>query len=271
MADSAGEQTITLPLQHPPQVINAGFGLHGVRDRVERWLLPELWALHLYDWNGELLIGDVWHRIRPGDLSIVPAGTPLEYRYAGPSQHIYAHFRQQPRSAGRRVPTVQELGHDAAELRARLSRIVAISDEGHRSAELWSVLWTVATRTPAAAQADHPAVSAAVDHIDRNLAGPLRVTEVARVAAISPSQLNRLFNARYRTSVNGYIQDRRLREANHLLRDTTQPISSIAASVGIADLQAFNKFCRTHFGEAPSKLRAAVRDRSGLAEPGDTA
>ncbi|HEY9294384.1 MAG TPA: helix-turn-helix transcriptional regulator, partial [Microlunatus sp.] len=242
-----GEQSVGLPLQHPPQVVSLGFGLHGVRDRVEHWLLPELYALHVYDWSGGLKIGEVLHPIRPGDISIIPPGMPMEYRYSGPSPHLYAHFRLAPDPSQVVVPTVQPLGPAVQQFRARLDAVTRSDDQAQRSATVWSLLWetTMLQREPEPAVGDqHAAVVEAVGYIERNLAGTLRVSDIARSVLVSPSHLNRLFHAGYGISVSAYIRDQRAQRAEHLLRDTTQAIGSVAASVGIGDLQAFNKFCR---------------------------
>ncbi|QDP94609.1 helix-turn-helix domain-containing protein [Microlunatus elymi] len=251
-------QLIAVPLQHPPQVVSLGFGLHGVRDRVEHWLLPELYALHIYDWHGSLKIGAVVHPIRPGDLSLIPPGTPMEYRYSGPSPHLYAHFRLTGGASSIEIPTVQPLGPLASEFRRRLGAVSSTDDRAQTSAAVWALLWEAAARRrepepPAGDQ--HAAVVTAVGYIERNLAGPLRVSVIARHALVSPSHLNRLFHATHGISVSTYIRDQRAERAAHLLRDTTQTISSVAASVGMPDLQAFNKFCRSRLGAPPSRLR----------------
>jgi len=43
--------------------------------------------------------------------------------------------------------------------------------------------------------------------------------------------------------------------ALHLLQASTLSVTAIAASVGIPDLQAFNKACRKAFGASPRALR----------------
>jgi AraC family transcriptional regulator len=44
--------------------------------------------------------------------------------------------------------------------------------------------------------------------------------------------------------------------ARHLLVSSTLSIPAVAASVGIADLQAFNKACRRELGGSPRAVRA---------------
>jgi AraC family transcriptional regulator len=58
--------------------------------------------------------------------------------------------------------------------------------------------------------------------------------------------------------VVGYIRQRRMARARHLLTATTMSIPAIAASIGITDLQAFNKACRRELGRSPRAIRAGA-------------
>jgi transcriptional regulator GlxA family with amidase domain len=57
-------------------------------------------------------------------------------------------------------------------------------------------------------------------------------------------------------TVVAYVRRRRMARARHLLQESTMPISAIAATVGMPDLQSLNKACRREFGLAPRALRA---------------
>jgi len=99
------------------------------------------------------------------------------------------------------------------------------------------------------------AVVVAMDYIEAHLAEPLTVPQIARYADVSHNHLTRLFRAETGDTVVAYIRQRRLARAEHLLRRSTMPIPAIAASVGIPDLQAFNKACRRELGAPPRRLR----------------
>jgi transcriptional regulator GlxA family with amidase domain len=58
--------------------------------------------------------------------------------------------------------------------------------------------------------------------------------------------------------VVGWIRQRRMARARHLLTATTMSIPAVAASVGITDLQAFNKACRRELGGSPRAVRAGA-------------
>ena len=248
---------VALPLDVPPVVVGLGVGLHGVRRRFERWQLPALYSLHLYSYRGELAVNRRVFEIRPGWVSLVPPGAVMEYRYQGPSEHLYAHLGFPPSQSVRAVPLMQNLGPAAPAIAERVRAATFLQNSGHRAAELWSVLWAIAllAETDGAAEV-HPAVSAAIRHIDAHLRDSLTVSDIAAATRFSVTHLDRVFRAATGRSVSSYLRDRRMSTARHLLEETTQSISSVATSVGIGDLQAFNKACRHYLGGSPRAIRA---------------
>ena len=95
----------------------------------------------------------------------------------------------------------------------------------------------------------------AVELIERRLADDLTVVQIAETVGISTGYLVRLFREAYGETVVGYMGRRRIERATHLLQRSTLPIKVIAASVGIGDLQRFNKAVRAHHGIGPRELR----------------
>lgn len=248
-------------LGEPPVVAAVGVGVHGVVSRTDVFRLPRLWQLHLYQYDAELTIDGTAHSIRPGRVSLVPPGTTVRYRYQGRSEHLYAHLRVAPAGPGRTVPLVQDTGPELPALTGLLLQAVASAGQTpeRARAEIWTALWRVAHLTPAAAHpGPHPAVTTAIAYIEAHLAAPLTVPDIARAAGVSHNHLTRLFRAETGNTVIGYIRRRRLDRAHHLLRATTLSIPAVAASVGIPDLQAFNKACRRELGASPRAVRGAV-------------
>ncbi|MBZ3901722.1 MULTISPECIES: AraC family transcriptional regulator [Streptomyces] len=246
-------------LGEPPDVALIGVGVHGVASRTDVFRLPELWQLHLYQYEAELTVDGTAHALRPGRVSLVPPGTTVRYRYRGRSEHLFAHLRITPAGPPRTVPVVQDAGPELPVLTGLLLQAVAAapSEPDRTRAELWTTLWRVAHLTPPAAAdpGPHPAVTTAIAHIEAHLAAPLTIPEIARVAGVSHNHLTRLFHTETGGTVVAYIRRRRLERAHHLLRATTLSIPAVAASVGIPDLQAFNKACRRELGASPRALR----------------
>ncbi|WP_222854086.1 AraC family transcriptional regulator [Fodinicola acaciae] len=248
-----------MPLDHPPVVVNIGVGRHGVTSRTDTFLLPDLWSLHLYSYVADLTVEGVRYAIRPGTVSLVPPGAQTHYRYRGPSEHLYAHLRLVEAGERQAVPVAQDAGAETPALTAHLHEALAASTQAppRAVAEVWSALWRVARLRTGSVEPGHSAVARAMALIEARLVGHLTVAGLARTIGISHNHLTRLFRAETGQTVVAYVRRRRLERARHLLRETTMSIPAIAASVGIADLQAFNKACRREFGTSPRSLRSS--------------
>jgi AraC family transcriptional regulator len=248
-------QVVTLRLAAPPEVANVGLGVHGTTSDRDVFRLPDLWQLHVYRYSAELTVAGTVHPIRPGHVSLIPPATQVHYRYRGRSEHLYAHLRLALGGEPHTVPLMQDSGAEMPMLSSLMLQAIAAAPKAPArvAAEVWAVLWRVAelTRTGAG----HPAVAAAIAHIESHLAGPLAVPAVARAAGVSHNHLTRLFHAETGDTVVAYIRRRRLARARHLLRESTLSIPAVAAAVGIADLQAFNKACRRELGSSPRAVR----------------
>jgi methylphosphotriester-DNA--protein-cysteine methyltransferase len=259
--------TVVAYLDEPPSIAAVGIGVHGPAGHVDVFSLPNLWQLHLYGYDAELTVDDTAHAIRPGRVSLIPPGTPVRYRYQGRSEHIYVHLRLGSAGSPQGIPVIQDTGIQLAPLTAQLRQ--ALSDwpqsPARATAEVWAALWRVAQLDPPrtrGASAAHPVVATAVALIEARLAEPLTVREIAKAAGVSHNHLTRLFRAATGKTVVGYMRARRMERARHFLQATTLSIPAIAASVGIPDLQAFNKACHRELGAPPRGIR------SGLAGPG---
>lgn len=250
---------VVLPLSEPPVVADIGVGVHGVTTLEDVFLLPDLWQLHLYGYEGAVEVGGVVHRIAPGRASLIPPGTAVRYRYRGRSEHLYAHLRLDGTTERRAAPVMQEAGSNRP-LLTGLMRGALAAAPARAAAHLWTVLWQLTDAGPAGREVADP-VAVAAAHIEAHLATPLAVADVAKVAGVSHNHLTRLFRARTGSTVVAYIRRRRVERARHLLTASTLSVTAVAAAVGIPDLQAFNKVCRRELGESPRALRRSSTAR----------
>ena len=253
---------LELHLAAPPEVVNVGAGIHGVRGLRDVFRLPDLWQLHLYTYSADLKVAGTTYSVAPGYVSLTPAGTQVQFDYRGRSEHLYAHFRPRVTGEPSYVPVVQDAGDAAPLLTGLLRSAVEASPSGsaRMTAEVWTALWRIVDLTAATTEGDarHPAVSTAVAYVEANLTQPLTVPGLARIAGISHNHLTRLFHAETGMTVIAYIRRRRMTRARHLLVSSTLSIPAVAASVGISDLQAFNKLCHRELGGSPRSIRNAV-------------
>lgn len=220
---------------------------------------PSIGSCICNSYRATLTVAGIRYQLTPGSVSLVPPGSLMRYEYEGPSEHLFAHLKLARSGPAQLVPVVQQAGAEVPLLSDLLRHAVtaAAGVPARAAAEVWTVLWRVAGLGSAAAgDRPHAAVAAALAYIEANLGAPLTVPAVARIADVSPTHLARLFRAQTGETVVGYLRRRRLHRARHLLRETTLPISTVAASVGIGDLQAFNKACHRELGAAPRAIRA---------------
>ncbi len=101
------------------------------------------------------------------------------------------------------------------------------------------------------------------DAIDRDYAGPLDISTLARIALVSEAHFIRTFRATFGETPHRYLQRRRVERAMALLRNTDRSVTDICIAVGFSSLGTFSRTFRDIVGSAPS----AFRQRSPKPDP----
>jgi AraC-like DNA-binding protein len=236
----------------------------------------ETHALHLYLYHAQILIGERRFRLRPGDITVSPAGTRSTYRLAAASRHWCVHFwpaeKRKGRSTPLTVPLHLRLGSRLAYFRERLRHVTVLHNrptKKERDRRTWQSMASAAflelllqlavfARTKparAAARASDRALVRARELIEESLSRPLDVPALAAEVGLSQNYLARLFRRDSGMTLQGYLNSRRMEEARHLLENTDLPVKSIAARVGYFDAQYFNKQFRRSSGLSPTAFR----------------
>ncbi|MGN8820590.1 helix-turn-helix domain-containing protein [Atopobiaceae bacterium HCP3S3_A4] len=112
------------------------------------------------------------------------------------------------------------------------------------------------------------AVSVARRYMEEHYAEDLHVDDVAREAAISTSQLIRLFKRQLGTTPHSYLLRYRITQAKELLAETTLPVASIARQVGFASESNFSYRFGEMCGQSPSAYRAGAPRLYREVQPG---
>lgn len=253
-----------MPLKNPPQLVLAGRAVHGAKVKVEEYQLPELWCLHLYEYEGSLAIDGREFSISPGWAGVTPPNARIVYRFRGASRHVFAHFRLPEGGDPVKMPVMQDVGLAFEALRAGMEEAAGWlpSQPRRASVRLWDVLWQLAGQPMAEREPHkrlHPALSCAIRDVELHLAEELVIPSIAKKADISHNHLTRLFKAQFGVTIEGYIRRRRVERALHLLAHTTLGVKTIAGEVGLPDLHYFNKLVRSAVGMSPR----AYRERRG--------
>ena len=112
------------------------------------------------------------------------------------------------------------------------------------------------------------AVSVARRYMEEHYAEDLNVDDVAREAAISTSQLIRLFKRQLGTTPHSYLLRYRITQAKELLAETTIPVATIARQVGFASESNFSYRFGEMCGQSPSAYRAGAPRLYREVQPG---
>jgi len=117
-------------------------------------------------------------------------------------------------------------------------------------------------------------VNRAIDHVTRNLAHPLKLEEVAKVACFSTYHFHRIFRAVVGETLHDFVKRLRLERALYLLSHRDRPaLSEVALACGFSSSSDFSHSFRNRFGVSPcafdvERFRRARRDQMADALPG---
>jgi len=103
------------------------------------------------------------------------------------------------------------------------------------------------------------AVKEPVDFIRKNYHTQFTISELAEVAHLSVSALERRFKKYLAKTPKQFINEIRLENARKLLVETNIPISQVGDETGFTDHSYFSKQFRLFFGELPSEFRHNYR------------
>lgn len=97
-----------------------------------------------------------------------------------------------------------------------------------------------------------------INRIERaELHEPLREADLAQVAGVSKSHLNRLFAINIGKSPAEYLEERRIRVARSALLESTRSVKTIAYELGFSSLSHFSTWVTKKLGQSPRELRKA--------------
>lgn len=100
------------------------------------------------------------------------------------------------------------------------------------------------------------AILDAIEAMEANLADPLTLGDLARIAEVSPRQLNRLFAVHLNQGTMSYYLRLRLLRARSILRNSSLSVTEVAMACGFCSVNHFSTRFRDAFGHPPSQRRA---------------
>jgi PAS domain S-box-containing protein len=102
------------------------------------------------------------------------------------------------------------------------------------------------------------AIRAPVEYIKENFHTDICIEELAKLAFLSVSALERRFKKYLSKTPKQFLNEIRLENARRMLTETQQPIMEIAYQCGFSEHSYFSKQFKALFGILPSQLRKQV-------------
>ena len=90
----------------------------------------------------------------------------------------------------------------------------------------------------------------------------LSPTRIADSLGMSSAYLGRIFRESMQTSISQYLNQTRIRRAEELLRETEQPVETVAGLVGFSNPKYFYVVFKNITGQTPLQFRKAVHSAS---------
>jgi len=97
-------------------------------------------------------------------------------------------------------------------------------------------------------------------YVDEHLAEPVRLTNLAEVARLSPFHFSRTFKQSFGMPPHRYVTGRRIERAKALLADDATSITQVGVAVGFAETSSFTTAFRRHTGLTPTVYRRGLAD-----------
>lgn len=108
---------------------------------------------------------------------------------------------------------------------------------------------------------DYSAMAEVIQFIQKNFGERLRVTDLADRAGLSTYQFEQRIKRLFQITAGQLIQKTRMEAAVRRLRETNDPIATVALDCGYSDQSAFTRQFRQTTGLSPSEYRSVCRYR----------
>jgi AraC-like DNA-binding protein len=111
------------------------------------------------------------------------------------------------------------------------------------------------------------AIKAPVEYVRENFHRDLKIEDLAKLAFISVSALERRFKKYLSKTPKQFINEIRLENARRMLIETRLPIADVAYRCGFSEHSYFSRQFRIMFGTLPSQLRENMQQNTADAQP----
>ncbi|MDB6078519.1 MAG: AraC family transcriptional regulator [Akkermansiaceae bacterium] len=116
-------------------------------------------------------------------------------------------------------------------------------------------------RAPREGDAELAGIAKVAEHIRDHLDSPLKGMELAAIARLTPTQLDRRMKKVFYLSTAQFVRKARIEHAATLLATSSRPIAEVALECGYGDQTALTRQFRATVGMPPAAYREHIRKR----------
>lgn len=229
-------------------------------------------ALHMHDYDCEMIIDGKKFNISKGDITISPAGIKTSYNLTEGGWHYCTHFHPEAMKLKKNmaftIPLYIPTDNDYAANERRFLDIIELftaapgselASFGASNALLQFLiclsLKTTSSLAVTATKNIESKLKTIENYICTNLDSTINIRKLASRNKISQNYLAQMFRKKNSMTLQHYILMRRMDKAKFLLSCSNMPVKEIASQVGIPDPQHFNKTFRKAEGLSPTEFR----------------
>jgi len=117
-------------------------------------------------------------------------------------------------------------------------------------------------RSPREGDAELAGIAKVAEYVRDHLDSPLKSTELAGLARLTPTQLDRRMKRVFSLSTAQFVRKARIGHAASLLASSSRPIAEVALECGYGDQTALTRQFRATVGMPPAAYREHIRKRS---------
>jgi len=212
--------------------------------------------------------------VRSGEVMVIPRGVRHTFRMAGAKIMHTTWFmgcfdglggmdvlaaanipRVLPVQAGTRLVPLMRAAN-ALDESVNAGLVSAMAKRQRIGFELLEVLLDYATiKNLAPASPDLERILPALQYVEGNLGQSISTGDMARHVFLSPARFYAIFKSAMGITPMAYVQETRLKLAQHLLLTTSLPVGTVAARTGFASPYYFSRAFRRHLRTTPSAFR----------------
>jgi len=245
-------------------------------------------ALHMYDYDCEMITDGKKFKISRGDITISPSGIKTSYNLTEGGWHYCTHFHPAAITLKKKmaftVPLYIPADNDYAANERRFLDIIELfaaapcselASFGASNALLQFLiclsLKTTSLLKASATKNIESKLKTIENYICTNLDSTINIRKLASRNKISQNYLAQMFRKKNSMTLQHYILMRRMDKAKFLLSGSNMPVKEIASQVGIPDPQHFNKTFRKAEGLSPTSFRQKSPSLSATARKNNSA